>query len=541
MRVIVVEDNILFCDYICNFLQNADYQTVKAYRLAQARQVIARSVREDDIVLADLRLPDGESTALLEWMRGQGYTHPFIVMTNYEEIHTAVHVMKLGAEDYILKPLLEDKLLPALKKIRMADEAFAKVIYERKSAAFRELDRYIRLVAPTDMTVLILGNTGTGKEHLAGKIHKRSLRANKPYITVDCGSLSRELAASAFFGHVKGAFTGATDEKPGYFQEARGGTLFLDEVENLPVEIQQMLLRAMEERRYRPVGGRQDKRMDVRVIAATNEDLQGAVAEKRFRKDLLYRLQDFTITVPTLQDCLEDILPLADFFRIQSAGQLGKEIPDFDEAAKKILLGYGWPGNVRELKQVVHVAVLICGGKLITPQCLRLQQADTSNILGGDTSLKKPVPHLIPTGNIGKGNGKIIFSVPLEGSLPAYFPRRFHINTPFFQISKQYTVGKRPDFQLLKGGCRLFHRAGDCNRFQNRPFIFNTPQHMTYIICPVNFLSQGNNISALPQTEVIPQFFPEINLEGSLLFCPERRLVPHTVPTLYDRMMPQSS
>lgn len=375
MRVIVVEDNILFCDYICNFLQNADYQTVKASRLAQARQVIARSVREDDIVLADLRLPDGESTALLEWMRGQGYTHPFIMMTNYEEIHTAVHAMKLGAEDYILKPLLEDKLLPALKKIRMADEAFAKVIYERKSAAFRELDRYIRLVAPTDMTVLILGNTGTGKEHLAGKIHKRSLRANKPYITVDCGSLSRELAASAFFGHVKGAFTGVTDEKPGYFQEARGGTLFLDEVENLPVEIQQMLLRAMEERRYRPVGGRQDKRMDVRVIAATNEDLQGAVAEKRFRKDLLYRLQDFTITVPTLQDCLEDILPLADFFRIQSAGQLGKEIPDFDEAAKKILLGYGWPGNVRELKQVVHAAVLICGGKLITPQCLRLQQA----------------------------------------------------------------------------------------------------------------------------------------------------------------------
>ena len=199
MRVIVVEDNILFCDYICNFLQNADYQTVKAYRLAQARQVIARSVREDDIVLADLRLPDGESTALLEWMRGQGYTHPFIMMTNYEEIHTAVHAMKLGAEDYILKPLLEDKLLPALKKIRMADEVFAKVIYERKSAAFRELDRYIRLVAPTDMTVLILGNTGTGKEHLAGKIHKRSLRANKPYITVDCGSLSRELAASALF------------------------------------------------------------------------------------------------------------------------------------------------------------------------------------------------------------------------------------------------------------------------------------------------------------------------------------------------------
>ena len=358
MRVIVVEDNILFCDYICNFLQNADYQTVKAYRLAQARQVIARSVREDDIVLADLRLPDGESTALLEWMREQGYTHPFIMMTNYEEIHTAVHAMKLGAEDYILKPLLEDKLLPALKKIRMADEAFAKVIYERKSAAFRELDRYIRLVAPTDMTVLILGNTGTGKEHLAGKIHKRSLRANKPYITVDCGSLSRELAASAFFGHVKGAFTGATDEKPGYFQEARGGTLFLDEVENLPVEIQQMLLRAMEERRYRPVGGRQDKRMDVRVIAATNEDLEAAVSEKRFRQDLFYRLHDFGITVPPLRDCQEDIMPLAEFFREIANNELECSVTGLDAEARKTLLTHPWPGNVRELRQKIMGAVL---------------------------------------------------------------------------------------------------------------------------------------------------------------------------------------
>ena len=382
MRVIVVEDNILFCDYICNFLQNADYQTVKAYRLAQARQVIARSVREDDIVLADLRLPDGESTALLEWMRGQGYTHPFIMMTNYEEIHTAVHAMKLGAEDYILKPLLEDKLLPALKKIRMADEAFAKVIYERKSAAFRELDRYIRLVAPTDMTVLILGNTGTGKEHLAGKIHKRSLRANKPYITVDCGSLSRELAASAFFGHVKGAFTGATDEKPGYFQEARGGTLFLDEVENLPVEIQQMLLRAMEERRYRPVGGRQDKRMDVRVIAATNEDLEAAVSEKRFRQDLLYRLHDFEITVLPLRDCQEDIMPLAEFFREIANKELECKVSGFSSEARKALLTHSWPGNVRELRQKIMGAVLQAQTGLVTKEHLELGITETTSVTG---------------------------------------------------------------------------------------------------------------------------------------------------------------
>ena len=377
MKVIVIEDNILFCDYICSLLQKADFKTMKAHGLAQAKKMIRGSIHEDDMVLADLRLPDGESTALLKWMRDNGYMHPFIMMTNYEEIHSAVHAMKLGAEDFILKPLVEDKLLPAIRKIKAANDTFSKVIYERRSASFCELNQYIHLVAPTDMTVLILGNTGTGKEHLANKIHRRSLRANKPYIKVDCGSLSKDLAASAFFGHVKGAFTGATEEKAGYFLEAQGGTLFMDEVENLSTETQRMLLRAMEERSYRPVGGKQDRRMDVRIIAATNEDLFQAVAEKRFRKDLLYRFHDFTITVPALQNCLEDILPLADFFREQSCAELRKEVVGFDGPAKEMLLGYSWPGNVRQLKQVVYAAVLICKGNLITPDFLRLKQTET--------------------------------------------------------------------------------------------------------------------------------------------------------------------
>lgn len=377
MKVIVIEDNILFCDFICSLLQKADFKTMKAHGLAQAKKMIRGSIHEDDMVLADLRLPDGESTALLKWMRDNGYMHPFIMMTNYEEIHSAVHAMKLGAEDFILKPLVEDKLLPAIRKIKAANDTFSKVIYERRSASFCELNQYIHLVAPTDMTVLILGNTGTGKEHLANKIHRRSLRANKPYIKVDCGSLSKDLAASAFFGHVKGAFTGATEEKAGYFLEAQGGTLFMDEVENLSIETQRMLLRAMEERSYRPVGGKQDRRMDVRIIAATNEDLFQAVAEKRFRKDLLYRFHDFTITVPALQNCLEDILPLADFFREQSCAELRKEVVGFDGPAKEMLLGYSWPGNVRQLKQVVYAAVLICKGNLITPDFLRLKQTET--------------------------------------------------------------------------------------------------------------------------------------------------------------------
>lgn len=372
MRVIVIEDNILFCDYICGYLQKAGWKTVKIHHLAQARRFMLSSLGEEDTLLADLRLPDGESTSLLEWMRKQGYSQPFIIMTQYEDIHAAIHAMKLGAEDYILKPLIEDKLLPVMEKIRSRNLSFSKVIYERKSKAFNELYHYIRLVAPTDMSVLIWGETGTGKEHLAGNIHRQSLRANKPYVTVDCGMLPKELAASAFFGHVKGAFTGALKEKAGYFQEAHGGTLFIDEVENLPLETQQMLLRAMEERRYRPVGGGQDRRSDVRIIAATNENLHKAVAEKRFRADLLYRLQDFTMTVPALCHCPEDILPLADFFRRQYSEKWQLKVSDFDEPAKRMLLEHSWPGNVRELKQVVQAAVVLSEGQCISSRYLKI-------------------------------------------------------------------------------------------------------------------------------------------------------------------------
>lgn len=264
------------------------------------------------------------------------------------------------------------------------------MIYERKSKAFNELHHYIRLVAPTDMSVLILGETGTGKEHLAGNIHRQSLRANKPYVTVDCGMLPKELAASAFFGHVKGAFTGALKEKTGYFQEAHGGTLFIDEVENLPLEIQQMLLRVMEERRYRPIGGGQDRRSDVRIIAATNENLHEAVAEKRFRADLLYRLQDFTITVPALCHCPEDILPLADFFRRQYSEKWQLEVSDFDEPAKRMLLEHSWPGNVRELKQVVQAAVVLSEGQCISSRYLRINPTSgPERVMDSENNKKK--------------------------------------------------------------------------------------------------------------------------------------------------------
>lgn len=244
-RIIVVEDNLTFSGYVCRLLESKGFQTVSTSTCNGARKLFAK-MREDDIVLADMRLPDGDG-------------------------------------------LLEMSLPPLLKNLRERMARHETPIYERQSVAFREIDHKIRLVAPTNMGVLVLGENGTGKEHIAEKIHTMSKRAGKPFVAVDCGLLSKELAASALFGHEKGAFTGADTKRKGYWEEADGGTLFLDEIGNLPLEVQQMMLRALESKRYRPVGGSKEKTADVRIIAATNEDMQAAIAEKCFRQDLFHR------------------------------------------------------------------------------------------------------------------------------------------------------------------------------------------------------------------------------------------------------------
>lgn len=375
-KIIVLEDNTLFAEIVCRWLQREGWKTETVTNISRAKKLMEKA-DTDDIVLADLRLPDGESTALLEWMRKNGMEQPFIVMTDYAEVHTAVASMKLGSADYIQKKQLDDKLIPTIKGIflkqKMSNETLNNTpIFKRESAAFRQIKERIRLVAPTDMSVLILGENGTGKEHMAQRIHTKSKRASKPFVSVDCGSISPSLAQSALFGHIKGAFTGADANKVGYFQEANSGTLFLDEVGNLPYEIQQMLLRVIQERKYRPVGAKEDRNCNVRIVAATNEDLVKAVIEKRFRQDLLYRLQDFTITLPPLRNCQEDIMPLAEFFREQSNKTLDKAVKGFDSSAKKALQQHPWSGNVRELKQKIQTAVLLCDGNNITEDDLEL-------------------------------------------------------------------------------------------------------------------------------------------------------------------------
>lgn len=401
-RVIVVEDNIIYSDFVCRLLESKGYPSVSTSTCNGARKLFSK-MQEDDIVLADMRLPDGDGIALLAELREQGRNNPYIVMTDYDEVPTAVRSMKLGAEDYIPKKLIEDKLFPLLKTLRKRMERNDTPIHERQSAAFREIDRKIRLVAPTNMSVLILGESGTGKEHIAEKIHARSKRAAGPFVAVDCGLLSKELAASALFGHEKGAFTGAESKKQGFWEEATGGTLFLDEIGNLPVEVQQMLLRALEAKRYRPTGGSKDKKADVRIIAATNEDLQVAITEKRFRADLYQRLKEYTLHIPPLRECKEDILPLADFFRQLANEEFGKQIKGFDTEAKKRMLAYTWGGNVRELRRVVRMAVLHTKSDTVTADALEFDETP----LEADASLalndmeKKQIIHALEQ---AKGN-----------------------------------------------------------------------------------------------------------------------------------------
>lgn len=376
-RIIVVEDNIIYSDFVCRLLESKGFRSASASTCNGARKLFA-GMQEDDIVLSDLRLPDGDGIVLLEELRAQGRNNPYIVMTDYDEVPTAVRSMKLGAEDYIPKRLIEGSLFPLLRSLQKKMERHETPIYERQSTVFREIDRKIRLVAPTNMSVLILGESGTGKEHIAEKIHKASKRANRPFVSVDCGMLSKELAASALFGHEKGAFTGAEGKRRGYWEEAAGGTLFLDEAGNLPVEVQQMMLRAIQSKRYRTVGGDKDRTADVRIIAATNEDLQAAIAEKRFRQDLYQRLKEYTLVLPPLRKCREDIMPLAIFFLNLANKEFDRQVKGFDAEARKLMLAHTWTGNVRELKGIVRSAVLFADGDTVTPEALDFDETTST-------------------------------------------------------------------------------------------------------------------------------------------------------------------
>lgn len=389
-HILIVEDDTTFAVMLQTWLSKKKFSVASVSGIAAAKKTLIES--SVDLVLCDLRLPDGDGIDLLEWVSNRNVNVPLIVMTSYAAIPSAVQAMKLGARDYISKPVNPEDLLQKINEVFNAGVKTGKQIpvsesvpeetnyLEGQSEAARQLYTYVKLVAPTSMSVLINGASGTGKEYVAKRIHQLSKRSEKPFVAIDCGAIPKELAASEFFGHKKGSFTGAIEDKVGAFIEADGGTIFLDEIGNLSYDVQVQLLRVLQERRVKLIGTTTEVKVDVRLIAATNEDLKAAIKSGAFREDLYHRINEFTIYMPHLCERGEDIPLFANFFLDQANRELEKPVPGFLPEAMERISQYTWPGNLREMRNTVMRAALLAQGNPI-----RVEH------LGIDMNIDKPI------------------------------------------------------------------------------------------------------------------------------------------------------
>lgn len=387
-RILIIDDDLDMCLLLQRFLSKHGYATTVQYK--GQRGIAAYQQEAFDAVICDYRLGDMDAMRVLEALQTHDPEVKFIVITGYSNTRTAVEIMKLGACDYISKPLVPEDLLkvvrqsidnkpvqaetkPGQPRLGAAGKTVSsspKLYTESRSEAMRKVFSLIGIVAPTDYNVILYGESGTGKEVAARMIHEQSLRRNRPFVAIDCGILSRELAASELFGHVKGSFTGAQQDREGHFATAHGGTLFLDEVANLPAEVQTTLLRVIQERRFRPVGSNKEMVADVRIIVASNESLAEAYRSGKFREDIYHRFNEFMIQLPALRNRSEDIIPLAELFLTQACEETGRVTTGFEKAVMERLQTYAWPGNLRELRNVVRRCVLLTGNdQCITMEC----------------------------------------------------------------------------------------------------------------------------------------------------------------------------
>lgn len=374
-KILIIEDDTSFAQMLQKFLTKKGFDVLLSHNGIDGEKKIKEETL--DLVLTDLRLPDYDGIQLISELNGQ---IPIIVMTGYAEVASAVKAMKKGAYDYIAKPFTPEKILKVLENALQRAPAGNKansnhnseyetsdddnISIEKKELEFvsdasQKLQEYITLVAPTDMSVLIMGESGTGKEVTAKAIHDKSRRNNIAFIALDCGAIPKELAASEFFGHLKGSFTGAIADKIGSFEAANGGTLFLDEVGNLSYENQIQLLRALQERKIKRIGSNTEIEIDVRIISATNEDLKLGVEKGTFREDLYHRLNEFSLQVPSLVDRMGDLPLFASYFLEIFNKKLEKNIHDFSKEVWEVFNTYHWPGNIRELQNIIQRAVLL--------------------------------------------------------------------------------------------------------------------------------------------------------------------------------------
>ena len=383
-KILLIEDDISFCKLLEKFLIKKSFDVSIAFSAAEAKTAIAKETF--DLILTDLRLPDSDGIVLMSEFKMTYPEIPIILMTGYSDVNTAVKAIKNGASDYISKPFNPDEVLLVITNALKNAEVEVPVVEKKKpklsktepenefvkgiSPASKKLLDHIQLVSPTDMSVLIIGESGTGKEIIAKSIHQQSNRKSNSFIAVDCGAIPKELAASEFFGHLKGSFTGAISDKIGYFEAANGGTIFLDEIGNLSYENQIQLLRALQERKIKPVGSNREINVDIRIITATNEDLREAVKNGDFREDLYHRINEFSIQSPSLTDRGEDLMIFADYFLEKANQQLNKEIIGFSPEVVAIFQKYNWPGNLRELQNCVKRSTLLSKGDFIESDVL---------------------------------------------------------------------------------------------------------------------------------------------------------------------------
>lgn len=429
-KVLIVEDDDVMLRLARNWMHDAKMQSDSAQKVCEALKMIAAN--EYDAIVCDLLLPDGHGTKILEKLKENRITTPFVMMTKVTDAPLAVNAMKMGAADYLIKPVHDIQLVDAvMKAIRNSPpKQKGHVIYERQSPAYQKMMRRVRIFASTDSTVLIYGESGAGKEHIAREIHYQSHRKDKPYITKDCAAIHTDTAMSVLFGHVKGAFTGASEETTGLIQTAEGGTLFLDEVENLPMAVQKMLLRVLEERVYQKMGSNKDIRCNIRLVVASNENLREKVGKGEFRKDLLARINEFPIEVPSLRSCREDILPLAEEFMKDSNETNHLDVTGFSVEAIKKIRGYDWPENVRQLKHTIDRAVVLTRSGEIQPDEIEIEDiVNTKNLL----SLK----------NEEQEKEKIIKAIAITSSYDEAAELLGITRETLFQKRKKYGLAKR--------------------------------------------------------------------------------------------------
>ena len=399
-KILLVDDDTTFCLMLKTWLSRRGFQVDEAF---SCREALGKAKdRMYDVILADLRLPDEDGMFILKNVKALNPGIQVILMTGYADIHTAVQAIKLGAFDYVAKPVIPAEILKKIEEA-LGEEGRTAVgggeERQRRSvpAAYIKgsceeavkLYEYIRLVAPTMMTVLITGESGSGKEYIARLIHGQSKRREGPFVAVDCGAIPKDLAASEFFGHVRGAFTGAISDKTGYFVQASGGTIFMDEIGNLSYDVQVQLLRALEERKVKPVGSDKEIAFDVRIISATNENLRKAVAEGSFREDLYHRLNEFSLKALSLRERRGDIPVFANHFLSDANEELGKRVIGFEESVLDVFKNYNWPGNLREMRNVVKRATLLCQSDFITLEHIPAELSQKSAPVVEDFALKR--------------------------------------------------------------------------------------------------------------------------------------------------------